>query len=173
MPVTSLIPIALYPLLDVLSTEECCRCYMNDTIMVFIGGLTLAVAIEQSQLHMRIALGIMNFIGCSHSKLLGGIVACTTFLSMWVSNTAATAMMVPIIFAVLTELEKVPFLYLKYTIFANSIESCRNRITEPPTLCRPACPKSTTTYLTRRERSCKAPAGENAVCKKLAFDLLI
>jgi len=80
---------------------------MNDTIMVFIGGLVLAIAIEHCNLHMRIALGVMKTLGCSHVKLLGGLCAVTTFISMWVSNTAATAMMVPIIFAVLSELEQV------------------------------------------------------------------
>ncbi|XP_076300113.1 protein I'm not dead yet [Lasioglossum baleicum] len=107
MAVTSLIPIVLFPTLGVLSTAETCSCYINDTIMVFIGGLVLALAIEHSKLHLRIALGGMKLIGCSHAKLLGGICAVTTFISMWVSNTAATAMMLPIIFAILEELEQV------------------------------------------------------------------
>lgn len=107
MAVTSLIPIVLFPMLGVLSTAETCSCYMNDTIMVFIGGLVIALAIEHSKLHLRIALGGMKLIGCSHAKLLGGICAVTTFISMWVSNTAATAMMLPIIYAILEELEQV------------------------------------------------------------------
>lgn len=114
MAVTSLIPIVLFPLFGVLSTPDTCACYMNDTIMVFIGGLILAVAIEHSSLHLRIALGVMKIVGCSHGKLLGGLCAVTTFISMWVSNTAATAMMVPIIFAILNELEQVWYFYLLF-----------------------------------------------------------
>ncbi|CAK9815988.1 Protein I'm not dead yet [Anthophora plagiata] len=106
MAITSLIPLVLFPLFGILSTADTCTCYMNDTIMVFIGGLILAVAIEHSNLHLRIALGVMKTVGCTHGKLLGGLCAVTTFISMWVSNTAATAMMVPIIFAVLNELEQ-------------------------------------------------------------------
>ncbi|XP_025989688.2 protein I'm not dead yet, partial [Solenopsis invicta] len=106
MAVTSLIPVVLFPALGILSTADTCACYMNDTIMVFIGGLILAIAIEHSNLHLRIALGVMKTVGCSHAKLLGGLCVVTTFISMWVSNTAATAMMVPIIFAVLRELEQ-------------------------------------------------------------------
>ncbi|XP_031786139.1 protein I'm not dead yet-like isoform X2 [Nasonia vitripennis] len=106
LPMTSLLPLVLFPSLGILSTADTCLCYMNDTIMVFIGGLILAIAIEHCNLHMRIALGVMRFVGCSHRKLLAGLLAVTTFLSMWVSNTACTAMMVPIIFAVLQELEK-------------------------------------------------------------------
>ena len=107
LPVTSLLPLVLFPGLGILGTIETCKCYMNDTIMVFLGGLILAIAIEHSKLHMRIALGVMKFVGCSHKKLLAGLLGVTTFLSMWISNTACTAMMVPIIFAVLYELEKV------------------------------------------------------------------
>ncbi|XP_078043495.1 protein I'm not dead yet [Augochlora pura] len=106
MAITSLIPLVLFPMLGVLSTAETCSCYMNDTIMVFIGGLILALAIEHSNLHLRIALGVMKLVGCSHAKLLAGVCAVTTFISMWVSNTAATAMMVPIIYAILNELEQ-------------------------------------------------------------------
>ncbi|XP_076232939.1 protein I'm not dead yet [Calliopsis andreniformis] len=106
MAVTSLLPVVLFPLLGVLSTAETCSCYMNDTIMVFIGGLILAIAIEHSNLHLRIALAVMKTVGCTHGRLLAGLCFVTTFISMWVSNTAATAMMVPIIFAILEELEQ-------------------------------------------------------------------
>nr|XP_050850092.1 protein I'm not dead yet-like [Vespula vulgaris] len=107
MAITSLIPIVLFPCFGILNTAETCSCYMNDTIMVFIGGLILAVAIEHCNLHLRIALGVMKIVGCSHSRLLASLCVVTTFISMWVSNTAATAMMLPIIFAVLRELEEV------------------------------------------------------------------
>lgn len=117
MAVTSLIPLVLFPIFGILSTADTCACYMNDTIMVFIGGLILAVAIEHSKLHLRIALGVMRTVGCTHGKLLGGLCVVTTFISMWVSNTAATAMMVPIIFAVLNELEQVRYLILFSSLF--------------------------------------------------------
>ncbi|XP_011686288.1 PREDICTED: protein I'm not dead yet-like isoform X1 [Wasmannia auropunctata] len=104
--ITSLIPVVLFPLFGILSTQETCACYMNDTIMVFIGGLILAIAIEHCNLHLRIALFVMKTLGCSHAKLLGGLCTVTTFISMWISNAAAAAMMVPIVFAVLRELER-------------------------------------------------------------------
>ncbi|XP_026673699.1 protein I'm not dead yet isoform X1 [Ceratina calcarata] len=106
MAVTSLIPVVLFPAFGILSTADVCSCYMNDTIMVFLGGLILAIATEHSNLHLRIALSVMKTVGCTHAKLLGGLCGVTTFISMWVSNTAATAMMVPIIFAILKELEQ-------------------------------------------------------------------
>lgn len=105
--ITSLVPVVLFPLFGILSTQETCACYMNDTIMVFIGGLILAIATEHCNLHLRIALIVMKTLGCSHAKLLAGLCTVTTFVSMWIANAAATAMMVPIAFAVLRELERV------------------------------------------------------------------
>ncbi|XP_047351504.1 protein I'm not dead yet-like [Vespa velutina] len=129
MAITSLLPIVLFPCLGVLTTDEACSCYMNDTIMVFIGGLILAVAIEHCNLHLRIALGVMKMVGCSHSRLLGGLCVVTTFISMWVSNTAATAMMLPIIFAILQELEEAGFgkMFIKVT----DIKSPQEQILKP------------------------------------------
>uniref|UniRef100_A0ABD2WG51 Protein I'm not dead yet n=1 Tax=Trichogramma kaykai TaxID=54128 RepID=A0ABD2WG51_9HYME len=128
LPVTGLIPIFLYPLLGVMSTSDTCKCYINDTTMMFVGSLVIAVAIEHSGVHMRVALIIIRIIGCSHRKyvffsrqithiqyflfsrdfihrLSLGLFVVTMFISMWISNTAATAMMLPIVKKVLTELE--------------------------------------------------------------------
>ena len=107
LAVTALIPAVLFPCFGILDSKEVTDCYMNDTIMVFIGGLALAIAIEHSNLHLRIALTVMRIVGCSHSRLLGGLCTVTTLISMWISNTAATSLMIPIIFAILRELEKV------------------------------------------------------------------
>jgi len=114
--ITSLTPVVLFPLFGILSTQETCTCYMNDTIMVFISGLILAIATEHCNLHLRIALIVMKMLGCSHAKLLGGLCTVTTFISMWIANAAATAMMVPIAFAVLRELERVGTLEKYYKI---------------------------------------------------------
>ncbi|XP_020277869.1 protein I'm not dead yet-like isoform X2 [Pseudomyrmex gracilis] len=105
LPVTGMIPVVLYPLLGIMSTNETCLCYMNDTTMMFVGSLVIAVVIENSGLHMRVALFIIKTIGCSHRRLTLGLFFVTMFISMWISNTAATAMMIPIMETVLVELE--------------------------------------------------------------------
>ncbi|XP_014218929.1 protein I'm not dead yet-like [Copidosoma floridanum] len=105
LPITGLLPIVLYPLLGVMDTEDTCKCYMNDTTMMFVGSLVIALAIEHSGLHMRVAFVIIKFIGCGHRKLSLGLFLVTMFISMWISNTAATAMMLPIVETVLMELE--------------------------------------------------------------------
>ena len=65
----------------------------------------MAVAVEESGLHKRIALIALNTIGASDRLLLLGFMIPTAFCSMWILNTATTAMMIPIIEAVLSEIE--------------------------------------------------------------------
>ena len=65
----------------------------------------MAIAVEESGLHKRIALVALNTFGPSDRLLLLGFMVPTAFCSMWISNTATTAMMIPIIEAVLSEIE--------------------------------------------------------------------
>jgi sodium-dependent dicarboxylate transporter 2/3/5 len=100
IPATALLPIGLFPILGVLSPSSASAPYANEQIFLFMGGFLLAVTMEKWGLHKRIALRIMAFVGTSPNRLVLGFMLATAFLSMWISNTATAAMMLPIAIAV-------------------------------------------------------------------------
>lgn len=94
--VTALLPIALFPVFDVTSIKNATTPYASPIIFLFLGGFIIAVAIQRWKLDKRIALGILTRIGNSPSRIVGGFMLATAFLSAFISNTATTAMMLPI-----------------------------------------------------------------------------
>ena len=96
IPVTSLLPMILVPLLGVASIKEVTAPYAHPTIYLFFGGFMLGMAMERWNLHKRIALHIMLKTGVRPDRQIAGFMIATAFLSMWVSNTATSVMMLPI-----------------------------------------------------------------------------
>ncbi len=94
--VTALLPIALFPLFNVASIKEATAPYASHIIFLFLGGFIIAIAIQRWSLDKRIALGILTKIGDTPSRIVGGFMLATAFLSAFISNTATTAMMLPI-----------------------------------------------------------------------------
>jgi sodium-dependent dicarboxylate transporter 2/3/5 len=104
LPATALLPILLFPLLGVLDGVEVTRAYGNHLIYLFLGGFLIAVTMERWNLHHRIALHTIRLVGVTPHRIVLGFMLATAFLSMWISNTAATMMMVTIALAVLHEI---------------------------------------------------------------------
>ncbi|PAA69294.1 hypothetical protein BOX15_Mlig023269g1 [Macrostomum lignano] len=102
--VTALIPVVLVPAFKILPSKDLCPAYFEDSNMLFIGGLMLAISVEFWDLHKRIALLVLQLVGVQPRWLLLGFLMPTWFMSMWISNTATSAMMLPIVDAVLHEL---------------------------------------------------------------------
>ncbi len=100
--VTALLPLALFPLLGITSFEEAAIPYANKNIYLFLGGFILALGIESSGLHKRIALKMIIAVGSSGASLIGGFMLVAALISMWVMNTSTTLMLLPIGLAVCT-----------------------------------------------------------------------
>jgi solute carrier family 13 (sodium-dependent dicarboxylate transporter), member 2/3/5 len=93
---TSLIPLALFPALGILGSEEVSKAYIDHTVFLFFGGFVIALGIEKWGLHRRIALTVLTWMGGSPRRVVLGFMIATAFLSMWISNTATTLLMIPI-----------------------------------------------------------------------------
>lgn len=103
IPATSLLPLVLLPLGGVMDSDTVTSAYGDDIIFLFLGGFLLALAMEKWNLHKRVALTIIKAIGTTTATILLGFMIATGLLSMFVSNTAAVMIMIPIGLAIINE----------------------------------------------------------------------
>ena len=96
MAVAALLPIVAFPALGIFTLTEATSPYANSVIFLFMGGFFIALGLEEHGLHRRLAMNLINLTGTSANGIILGFMLATGFLSMWISNTAATIMMLPI-----------------------------------------------------------------------------
>lgn len=101
LPVVALMPLVLFPLLNISSLKKVAASYSDPNIFLFMGGFFLGIAIEKWHLHKRIALHIIRITGTNGNRIILGFILATGFLSLWLSNTATTMMMFPIALSVI------------------------------------------------------------------------
>ncbi len=106
MAATSLLPVAMFPLLGIQSAKDTARAFMEDSLFLYMGGMLIALGIERWQLHRRMAMTIVRLIGVRPRRLVIGFGFATFGLSMWISNTATTMLMLPIATALLKVLDE-------------------------------------------------------------------
>jgi sodium-dependent dicarboxylate transporter 2/3/5 len=102
--VTSLLPLALFPLCGIQSAKSVAASYFSDSSFLYMGGFIVALGIERWRLHKRMALRIVSALGVGTRRIVLGMMLATFVISMWISNTASTLLMLPIGLALLDSL---------------------------------------------------------------------
>lgn len=106
VPITSLLPIVMFPTFAITTINEATAPYAAPTIFLLMGGFIMATGLAKWNLHRRIALNVLVRVGNNPTALIGGFMAVTAMVSMWISNTASTLMMLPIALSLASEIVK-------------------------------------------------------------------
>lgn len=137
IPVTSLAPLALFPMLGVLPMSTVSTAYGSPLVLLLLGGFILSTAVESSGAHRRLALNMVKLFGGGSSRsLVFGFMVATAVLSMWISNTATVLMMLPVAIAVIEKSPdpKLPVPLLLSIAYGASIGGIGTPIGTPPNL---------------------------------------
>lgn len=100
IPATALLPLVLFPALKLGNIQETATPYAHPIVFLFLGGFIIALAMQRCNLHRRIAINLVGAMGTQPKRIIAGFLLASTFVSMWVSNTATTLMMLPIALSV-------------------------------------------------------------------------
>ncbi len=101
IPVTAMLPLVLMPIAGIDGIRDVAPNYARSTIFLFLGGFLLALGLERSGAHRRLALFVVHVVGGNPRRIVLGFMIATAFLSMWISNTATVMVLMPIGLAVL------------------------------------------------------------------------
>ena len=106
IPVTSLLPLVLFPLTGGYDLGLTASAYGNDIIYFYLAGFFIAIAMEKWNLHQRKALTIISIVGTNKKNMILGFMLATAFLSAFLSNTSTSIMMLPIGIAIISQVSK-------------------------------------------------------------------
>ncbi|MBB03216.1 MAG: anion transporter [Planctomyces sp.] len=106
LAVTSLLPLAAFPLLQIQAADEVSKAYMSATILLYFSGFAIAIGVERWGLHERLALFCLRVLGTGPRRIVFAFMFGTALISMWISNTAAALLMLPIALAVLPSISQ-------------------------------------------------------------------
>ena len=95
-PGTALFPLVMFPLFGIADVRTVGADYGRPVIFLFLGGFLLALGLQNTGAHRRMALHIVRLVGSRPARLVLGIMIASAALSMWISNTAAVMVLLPI-----------------------------------------------------------------------------
>ncbi len=101
LAVTALLPLVLLPLAGGAGVAVVARRYADPIVFLFLGGFMLGAASERWGLHRRLAYGVIGLVGGDARRVVLALMVATGLISMWISNTATAALMLPLTLAVL------------------------------------------------------------------------
>lgn len=104
--ITALLVPLLAIALDLVSTKQALVAFADPNIFLFFSGFALATALHQQNIDRMIANKIMALAGGRLFVAVIYLFSITAFLSMWMSNTATAAMMLPLAMGILSQMDK-------------------------------------------------------------------
>ncbi len=105
--VTSIIPLALFPMIEIVPRKMVAQQYGSKVILLLMGGFMLSVAMERCGVHLRLARGLYTIFGKKSDRgMVFAIMACVALLSMWMSSTAIVLMFFPVVMALIEKAER-------------------------------------------------------------------
>ena len=135
IPATSLVPFALLPLFGIVDHKTIASSLGSHVILLLMGAFMLSKALEKSGAHERMAIYMVRLVGVSSGRrLVMGFMLASGLLSMWISNTAATLIMLPIAMAILTHIDnpKLKVALILGIAYAASVGGIGSPIGTPP-----------------------------------------
>ncbi|NXJ92615.1 S13A1 protein, partial [Corythaixoides concolor] len=106
LAVSALLPAFMFPLFGIMESKEVASAYFKDFHLLLIGVICLATSIEKWNFHKRVALRMVMLVGVNPARLTLGVMVSCAFLSMWLSNTSAAAMVMPIVEAIAQQIAR-------------------------------------------------------------------
>ena len=103
--VTALLPLGLLPILGVAPIQDVAPEYMNPIVIMILGMFLLALAVEKSGLHKKLAFELITKFGYEPKKIFVGIMVSAMALSMLISNTTVALILIPVVIAIIKSLE--------------------------------------------------------------------
>ena len=100
IPVTSLLPLVFLPLFGIADMRAASSPYFSPIIVLLFGGFVIAKSVERWGLHERLALLTVGRTASSPTGLVAGFLIAAALLSAWISNTAASIMLMPVALSV-------------------------------------------------------------------------
>jgi sodium-dependent dicarboxylate transporter 2/3/5 len=105
--VSGILGVGLSVLYGITSAKEALIPFAHPIIFLFMGGFLFARALQNTGLDKKISIRLLasKFVGGNFDRMFLGILFLTAIFSMWISNTATTAMMLPVVLGLLTSLD--------------------------------------------------------------------